>query len=308
MFSGIKDAVVTMGKTAVLAAIDHAPQIMFVGGVVAFGATVYMAVKAAPKVKETIENHNKKAEEYDKKYEEAKKSPETKEKYTKEDHDKDIRSLYGDTTLTVVKHLGRVTAMGIVSIALFGGAMYIPLRQFGELSAEYIALDKTFSSYRKEVIKDGGRNKDLQYMHKSTGVSEEPVMSDDGETEVVPTGQPTANVIPTDYFWIFSAETSPFYSSVDIVNQNFLKNDKPNVLKRRLKQMHVLTRNDILRELGLFDEIRKHPTIGTKFGRKWHEDGDNDFSFEINAIYVPDYTKKNGYITKYEIRYDEEAL
>ena len=44
-----------------------------VGGVVTFGVTIYMATKAAPKVKETLDNHNKKAEELDEKLKEAEK-------------------------------------------------------------------------------------------------------------------------------------------------------------------------------------------------------------------------------------------
>lgn len=315
MFNGLKTAVCCAGKTALVAAVNHIPHIMFVGGVVTFGVTIYMATKAAPKVKETLDNHNKKAEELDEKLKEAEKQAEegseSEEKadkvvYSKKEYDKDVRNLYKKTVISVVKDAGPAVATGLISISFFGVAMFLPLEQLGQVSAEYMALDKTFKSYRATVREEEGEEKDRHYMYKTRDVKiRVPYVDDDNniteEEETITVGETVDSEI------IYCKETTPFFFGVEVYDDNMLQ-QKEEKLTKMLEWTHTVTRNDILRELGMFDTIKKAPLLGNRFGIKWKDEGVNAFKFNIQKIWVPDYTRKNGYDLKYQLSYDEELL
>ena len=103
MFDGLKTAVVSFGKAAVITAVEKAPIICFVGGTIALGATIYMAVKAAPKVKEDLDEYTKKAKDLDealKMCEEEHDGKATAEE--KKEYNHEMRSLFVDTTINVV--------------------------------------------------------------------------------------------------------------------------------------------------------------------------------------------------------------
>ena len=275
-----------LAKRVLLGAIEHAPVICFVGGVVAFGATVYMTTKAVPKVKKDLEKHNEKLKDLD----------ETKAEMHEKEYKKAVRSVYFDTTINVVKDVGGAAACGVFAISLFGAAAYIPCFRYTQLSGRYMILDKTFKEYRKAVREEEGPEYDRHYMFKTKEAEKDKV-----DFEPIEVGE------ENDYYWVYSAETCSVFSSSEIINDALLQAKEEN-LTRKLKNCLVLTDNDVLSELLLFDEIKKNPLLGIKFGKKWKDNGDNTFKFDIEKIWVPDYTKSSGYVLKYMITYDKELL
>lgn len=311
MFDGLRTAVVSGVKTVGLAAIDKAPVLMFAGGVALFGATVFFAVKAAPKVDEALKKHNEEVKDIDEKLEKAEKSDETAEdseekvEYTKKQHDKDIRKTYGHTIVSVGKAVALPALLGFMSISLFGGAVYLPIKAGAAATAKYLATKQEFEDYRAEVRADQGAEKDEKYMFKSKKVAVE--RESDSEVDDLSTTETTVSE-PNDYFWHWCDETSKIFSSAEIMNDNLLVM-KERALTEKLNKTRVLTNKDILSELAMWGEIKKDPIASVKFGKKWNPSGDNVFKFEIHKLWVPDYNKGRGRQRLiYELRYDEEAL
>ena len=324
MFDGLKTAVVSFGKTAVITAVEKAPIICFIGGTIALGATVYMAVKAAPKVKEDLDEYTAKAKELDKglKAGEAvdqngekvevvvEENGEMIETLTKKEYNHEMRSLFVDTTINVVKHMGGAAACAVLAVSLFGAAAYIPTLRLAQLSGRYMVLDKTFKEYRAVVREEDGIEKDRHYMFKTREEKRTvkvPSLDEEGNVTDVEVEEKHEVGDENPLYWVYSAETCPIFSSAEIINDEILFEKEKN-LQRKFDHCRILTDNDVLYELGLFEELKKNPKFGIKFGKKWKKDGDNTFKLIIEKIWLPDYTRKSGYALKYQVTYDRELL
>lgn len=322
MFDGLKTAVVSFGKTAVITAIEKAPIICFVGGTIALGATIYMAVKAAPKVKEDLDNYTAKAKELDEALKageavdqdgntvEVEVEGEEVETLTKKEYNHEMRSLFVDTGINVVKHMGGAAACAVLCVSLFGAAAYIPTLRLVQLSSEYVALDGTFKKYRACVKEEEGAEKDRHYMFRTKEVKRTvkvPSLDEEGNVTDVEVEEKHEVGEENPLYWVYSAETCPIFSSAEIINDEILHEKELN-LQRKFERCRILTDNDVLNELGLFGEIKKNPRFGIKFGKKWKKDGDNTFKLIVEKIWLPDYTRKSGYTLKYQVTYDRELL
>lgn len=324
MFDGLKTAVVSFGKAAVITAVEKAPIICFVGGTIALGATIYMAVKAAPKVKEDLDEYTAKAKELDEQLKageavdqngekvevEVEENGEEVKTLTKKEYNHEMRSLFVDTTINVVKHMGGAAACALLAVSLFGAAAYIPTLRLAQLSGEYVALDKTFKEYRAVVREEDGVEKDHHYMFKTKEAKRTvkvPSLDEEGNVTDVEVEETHEVGEENPLYWVYSAETCPIFSSSEIINDEILFEKEKN-LQRKFERCRILTDNDVLNELGLFGEIKKNPKFGIKFGKKWKKDADNTFKLIIEKIWLPDYTRKSGYALKYQVTYDRELL
>ena len=311
MFDGLKTAVVSFGKAAVITAVEKAPIICFVGGTIALGATIYMAVKAAPKVKEDLDEYTKKAKDLDealKMCEEEHDGKATAEE--KKEYNHEMRSLFVDTTLNVVKHMGGAAACALFAVSLYGAAAYIPCLRLTEVSGKYMVLDKTFKEYRACVREEDGVEKDHHYMFKTREEKRTvkvPSLDEEGNVTDVEVEEKHEVGEENPLYWVYSAETCPIFSSSEIINDEILF-EKENNLQKKFERCRILTDNDVLNELGLFGEIKKNPKFGIKFGKKWKKDADNTFKLIVEKIWLPDYTRKSGYALKYQVTYDRELL
>ena len=297
MFKAFKKVI----TKATVKAIKHLPEIMFVGGVITFGATVYMSHKAGPKILDVIKEHNESLEECKK----AAADPEVD--YTEDDCQKDIRYYYRNTFFRVAKIALPTIAMGTLSIGLFGGAQYIVMRRLGALSAEYVVLDKTFKQYRENVISEEGEEKDRQYMYGVKKVKKTvPVLDEEGSQTEVETEEEIAN--DPGYFFTWSKETAPgLFQDVEIYNDHIL-NGKAAEIGRLKKEKGLVTDNDILNILGMNKQIRMNPLLTMQFGQYAKDENDDHFEFKINKIWVPDYEKGKGTRLIYKLGYDREIL
>ena len=311
MFDGLKTAVVSFGKAAVITAVEKAPIICFVGGTIALGATIYMAVKAAPKVKEDLDEYTKKAKDLDealKMCEEEHDGKATAEE--KKEYNHEMRSLFVDTTLNVVKHMGGAAACALFAVSLYGAAAYIPCLRLTEVSGKYMVLDKTFKEYRACVREEDGVEKDHHYMFKTREEKRTvkvPSLDEEGNVTDVEVEEKHEVGEENPLYWVYSAETCPIFSSSEVINDEILF-EKENNLQKKFERCRILTDNDVLNELGLFGEIKKNPKFGIKFGKKWKKDADNTFKLIVEKIWLPDYTRKSGYALKYQVTYDRELL
>ena len=297
MFKGLKK----IGTKVAVKTVKHLPGIMFVGGVVTFGLTIYMSHKAAPKINEVIRKHNEMIEECHKALENE------EDEYTESDLKKDIRYFYKDTFFRVAKIALPTVAMATLSLGLFGGAQYIVVRRLGALSAEYMVLDKTFKQYRENVVNDCGEEKDREYFY---GIKKEkksvPVLDEEGNQTEVETEEEIAN--DPGYYFTWSKETAPgVFQDIETYNDHIL-NGKAAELGRKKKEKGLITDNDVLSILGMNKEIRKNPLLTMQFGQYAKDENDDSFKFKVDKIWVPDYKKTNGTRLIYKIGYDREIL
>ena len=299
MFKNIGSNLHKFGAKVALKTVEYAPQLMFAAGVVTFGVTIVMAVKAAPKINDILEEH----EESIKVLHNEK---ETDETYTDDEFAKDIRSVYKNTIIRVVRVGAPVAAVGGVSIGLFGGSEYIVFRRLGKVSAEYIALDKTFQAYRGRVRDEEGEEKDRHYMFGTRLEKESaPMLDEEGNSEEKEVEREVGD--PNGYFYTWCAETSGSYYGIELYDDVTLSNKEKEVAKI-LDRNGFATDNDILGVLGMYKEIKKNGTYGMLYGVNATKNTGNTFKFDIQKIWVPDYTKGQGSTLKYQIRWNREKL
>lgn len=301
MFKNLTKKATRLGTKIAHKTVENAPVLMFIGGTVAFGATIYLSLKTAPKLNAVLEEHNKNVEEAKK----AAADPDISD-YTETDLQKDIRIFYKDTFFRSVRVLLPVVATGTLSLGLFGGAQFIVMRRLSALSSEYILLDKTFNDYRQNVIRDQGIDKDKEYLYSTekTKASME-TLDEEGQLEVKEVETETSKAPANS--WIFSSETSTSYSGRELYDDAHIMQVEK-FITGELERKGLLTRNDILWALGLKNYVKKHKFTGNMFGKVWKEGQDNTFHFNVKKDFVPDYTKGNAMKTIYYISYDEDIL
>jgi len=123
----------------------HSPEIlMWIGIAGTVGSTV-IACKATSKAKKTLEEHNSTMASI--------KSIEADPVTTEDDKKalkKDVTKTYLNTTKEIAKIYGPSILLGGASIASILGGHRIISKRYASMSAAYVALDSTFSGYRKK--------------------------------------------------------------------------------------------------------------------------------------------------------------
>lgn len=287
------------GAKLTVKAVEYAPQIMFGLGVVGFGATIVLAVKAAPKVKDILKKHTEDVEILHKEFE-------TCDEYSEQAYTKDIRDAYRRTIVNVTKASVPTVLVGGVTLGLFGGSEYIVFKRLGKASAECLLLERTFKSYRENVIAEEGVDKDRHYMFGTRSEKEKTSSVDEeGNTEDREIEREVGD--PNGIFYVWSAETSGAYYGIELYDDRTLMNMERDIAKI-LDRNGFATDNDILGVLKMYSEIKKNGTYGMLYGVKATKDTGNVFKFDCHKIWVPDYSKGTGSVLKYQLRWDREKL
>ena len=148
---------------------NHSPELLLAGGIVAFGATIYMAAKAGSQTEDILEDHAEALEEVKK-----------DENVTK----KEVVSVYGHTGLELAKLYAPTAGCAALSLTCFCASYGILKKRYVALGAAYTALNESFVLYRQRVIDDKGREQDIYYL---TGKKPEKITveHEDGTTEKV---------------------------------------------------------------------------------------------------------------------------
>lgn len=299
MFNKLREKAANISARVTAKAIKHAPELLFIGGTVAFVATVVMAVKAAPKITEIIEEHNAAKDILDN---EREHDPE----YTT--YTTDVVKLYRDTTVKVVRTAGPVVAVGAIAVGCYGGAHYVVCKRLTALSAEYMILDETFKQYRSNVVAAEGIDKDDEYYYSMTKKKEEvETLSEDGTVEKKEVETTYANVKDGSSI-VISKETvkTGWFTGIDKYDSAYIESCLIGLENEYVKK-RVLTRADILRKFGLNDILKETVDTAWMFG-KIYDGNVNDLGFKIYIMELPDYEKEYGNRVTYHLTWNEENL
>lgn len=155
LITGLK----VVGKSVCGFCTEHSPEILMGVGIVAFGATVYAAIKESKKQERV--NDRFEEEKNDVKLHHAQTESED---YSEWDYKKDLTGVYlryaGRSAVNYAPAIG----LGSLSIGCFLGAYGILKRRNVALIAAYNAVSEAFLAYRERVIEKEGQDADLYYM------------------------------------------------------------------------------------------------------------------------------------------------
>jgi len=135
----------------------HSPVLLFGVGVIGVGTTVVLACRATLKMDEVLGKAEK-----DKETIEDAKALESEE-YTEEDARKDSIVVRTQTALKIAKLYAPAIAVGCITVGAFTGSHVILARRNAAITAAYVAVDKGFKQYRKNVIGELGLEKDREF-------------------------------------------------------------------------------------------------------------------------------------------------
>jgi hypothetical protein len=263
----VPDAIARKVASQQLLASEHAPRILFVGGVVGMVGSTVLACRATLKLEVTLDDI-----EREKQLAHSVKgqvdSPEYHGDATYTDQE-----LGRDLTVIGVRGVGKIAKLyapaiilGGVSVAALTKSHIILKDRNVALSAAYVAIDTAFTHYRERVIERYGEevDRDLRYD------SEELDILDEDTGKIVPTtvamkadGAPYAR-------W-FDHESSRNWSVDPDINLLFLRTVQ-NYMNDRLKSRGHVFLNEVYDELGL-----SHTTAGAVVGWRWNKGSGDDY-------------------------------
>lgn len=269
----------------------YSPEILVATGVVGVVASTVMACKATTKIDEVLKETKGnlwKTKNYveDHGY---------SEKYTEEDHRKDLTIFYAKGGLELVKLYAPAVAVGTLSITAILSGHHILRKRNVALAAAYATVDKGFKEYRNRVIERFGEELDheLKYNIKAKEV-EEIVKNEDGTEHVE---KKTVNVADpntwSDYARFFD-ESCAGWTKDPEYNLMFLK-DQQRYANDLLKTKGQLFLNEVYDMLGL-PRTKAGQVVGWIYDEK-HPVGDNFVDFGIYDLYNE---KKRDFVNGYE--------
>lgn len=268
----------------------HQPEIMVIGGVIGMVASAVMACKATPKAVQILEESKETIEKINKAAELAESGDISKEDYSKEDHATDLIGEYTRTGIGLVKTYAPAVIVGGLSIAsILGGHNILRGRNLA-LAAAYATIDKSFKSYRGNVIERFGEavDRELKYNLKAEQVTEKVEDPETGKAKKVKKTVlvPTDDVRERGYARLFDAACDNWNNDANL-NRSFLT----------AAQSHF---NDILQVRGyvFLSEIyrylhyRETPECRV-VGWTLNGDGDGyvDFGFDKDDMFMSGYNK-----------------
>ena len=257
----------------------YSPEMLVAAGIVGAVASAVMACKATTKLSEVLEESKEEIDAVHNYVEEEGFS----EKYTKEDHKKDLAIIYAQTGLKLVKLYAPSVALGALSITGIVASNNILRKRNVALAAAYATIDKGFKEYRDRVIERFGKDLDreLKYNIKAKEIEEQTV-NENGEIKTV---KKTVNVADpnkySDYARFFEDgcigwSKDPEYNLTFLKHQQSQAND---ILQKR----GYLYLNEVYEMLGIPKTKAGH-VVGWIYDEK-NPVGDNYVDFGIYDLY-----------------------
>lgn len=269
----------------------YSPEILVATGVVGVVASTVMACKATTKIDEVLAETKENLEKTKNYVEEHGYS----EKYTEEDHKKDLTIFYAKGGLELVKLYAPAVAVGTLSITAILSGHHILRKRNVALAAAYATVDKGFKEYRNRVIERFGEELDheLKYNIKAKEM-EEIVKNEDGTERIE---KKTVNVADpntwSDYARFFD-ESCAGWTKDPEYNLMFLK-DQQRYANDLLKTKGSLFLNEVYEMLGL-PRTKAGQVVGWIYDEK-HPVGDNFVDFGIYDLYKE---KNRDFVNGYE--------
>ena len=269
----------------------YSPEILVVTGIIGGVASAVMACRATTKLSEVLEEKKENVEQINGYVEIEGYS----EKYTEEDHKKDLAIVTVQSGIKVAKLYAPAVALGVLSVTSILSAHNIMRKRNAGLAAAYVALDKSFKEYRERVIDRFGKelDRELKYNVKSKEI-EETVVDENGKETTV---KKTVDVVDpngiSDYAKFFDEfcagwSKDPEYNLMFLKRQQDWANDK-------LKAQGHLFLNEVYDMIGI-----PRTAAGNVVGWIYDEEcpiGDNFVDF---GIYDINCERNRAFVNGYE--------
>ena len=269
----------------------YSPEILVVTGIIGGVASAVMACRATTKLSEVLEENKENVEQINGYVEIEGYS----EKYTEEDHKKDLAIVTVQSGIKVAKLYAPAVALGVLSVTSILSAHNIMRKRNAGLAAAYVALDKSFKEYRERVIDRFGKelDRELKYNVKSKEI-EETVVDENGKETTV---KKTVDVVDpngiSDYAKFFDEfcagwSKDPEYNLMFLKRQQDWANDK-------LKAQGHLFLNEVYDMIGI-----PRTAAGNVVGWIYDEEcpiGDNFVDF---GIYDINCERNRAFVNGYE--------
>lgn len=264
----------------------HSPAILIGAGIVGVVASTVLACKATTKLDSVVKESKERVERIHQ-CEEQGVIPETGEKYTEKQCKKDLTIVYAQTGMKLVKLYAPSILLGAVSITSIVASHGILNKRNAAISAAYMAVDKGFKNYRKNVKDRFGDKVDFELRHNVKAEQVETIEKDEkGKEKIKKETVEVAHVNNEQYSAnaIIFDQANPNWKKDAEYNKMFLLRVQ-DYMNDRLRRQGYLFLNDV------FDAI-DHPR--TKAGQVigWVYDeknpvGDNFVDFGIFDVTKP---------------------
>ena len=245
---------------------EHAPKLLFGGGVVGMVGSTVLACRSTLRLQEVLDEIN-----FD--LDTAKGIREQHpDKYSEEDRQKDTAIIYIRSATKLTKLYAPSVVLGVASIAALTKSHNILSERNAALTAAYVALDKGFREYRARVVEKYGEEQDQEFRYDTEIISVKG--GKDKKTKTETRVSPDA---PSIYARFFD-EYSEYWSKEPEYNRLFLKCQQ-NWANDMLRARGHLFLNEVYRTLGI-----PHSQAGSVVGWKLGNGGDDyvDFGVFVN--------------------------
>lgn len=250
-----------------LLASEHAPRVLFVGGVVGMVGSTVLACRATLKIEgvlDQIESDKEQALQVnavtnDPRYE-------GDATYTDKELQKDLHIIKVRGVGQVVKLYAPSVVLGTVSIAALTKSHNILKDRNLALAAAYAAVDGAFARYRERVIEMFGEEMDNDIRYESEQV--DIVNEETGEISTVTRAIDAPGSV---YARFYDEESSRNWSTNPDINTAFLRTVQ-NYMNDRLRMRGHVFLNEAYDELGL-----SHTKPGAVVGWRWNKDSGDDY-------------------------------
>lgn len=253
----------------------HSPEILMVAGIAGTIVGTVLACKATTKVSEIIEEKNKNVEDVHTCLEDN-----TKE-YTEEDSKKDLTIIYAQTGVKLFKLYAPAIGVMVLSFtSIIAGHKVLKKRNVA-IAAAYMAIDKGFKQYRKNVIEKFGEDIDQQMRF---GLKSKEIKKKDKDGKTVketeyyidPDANPLDNI--SEYARFFDAASSNFAKDPEY-NMMFLRRQQ-DYANEMLKSRGHLFLNEVYDLLDI-PRSKAGQVVGWVYDKNGNTKGDNYVDFGL---------------------------
>lgn len=235
----VKTAATSKAGLTLLKTQKRSPAILFVAGVVGFGATVVLASKATLKLADVLEeNEFKQGEIHD--LHEINKLQDIK--HADKEYKKDSAALKAHFVKDVARLYAPSVAVGVLSVGALTGSHVILNRRYTSVVAAYATLDRSFKEYRGRVVESYGTEVDKKLVNGSTSRE---IVNEKGKVITV---QEADGRSP--YAKLFAKETTYEWSPQADYNLHFLRAQQA-YANDILNSKGYIFLNDVYKSLGL---------------------------------------------------------
>lgn len=262
----------------------NGPVIMVTLGVVGAVASTVLACKATTKLNGILEESKEEVDIIHNAVEHPESLPE-KATYSENDMKKDLRILYIQTGVKIVKLYLPSVVLGTLSLSSILMAHRILNRRNVALAAAYATVDKGFKKYRSNVVERFGDkvDKELKYNIKAKEI-EKKIIDENGEEQTVNETVDVAEIDEYSEYSKFFTDDNPYWQNDPEYNLMFLRRQEK-YANDKLKAKGRLFLNEVYEMLGI-PKTKAGQIVGWTYSKD-HTDEDNYVDFGIYDINKP---------------------